>query len=510
MTWRAWESAPPRGAASVRVAQVWKGGRMIEALRDRLREVGFTVDAVFGLIGPDAHRALARNETTPARRATTDGSPLSTLVRLFQLQLDVPRGQVEQALPGLVEPLAAERLLAVDGDDVRALVDVRPYGDETHDWWVVADLTPGLDQRPVEVGPEHVLGISEASSSLAQLTVREPVARALDLGTGCGVQALHLSTHVREVVGTDVNPRALWMAGLTAELNDVGLDVRDGSLYEPVVGERFDLVATNPPFVVSPPSEERLVYRETAFPGDDVVRRVVTGAADHLVEGGRCQVLAAWVHDADLTWQERLGGWVAGTGLDAWVVQREVLDLPAYTEMWLADAGLRHVPDYPQHYARWLDWFAEQGIAAMGFGWISLHRTDREEPSVRLEEWPGAVTQPVADAVVEHERRVDALAAGAVLDVAWRHAPGLLQESLSRPGAAEPERIVLHQDHGICRSRVADTVTAGLVGASDGDLTAAQILDALAVLLERDAEALRADYAPVVAELVQDGFLTPL
>ena len=63
---------------------------------------------------------------------------------------------------------------------------------------------------------EYVLGISEASSSLAQLTIREPAGRALDLGTGCGVQALHLAQHAGQVVATDVNPRALAMARLTA------------------------------------------------------------------------------------------------------------------------------------------------------------------------------------------------------------------------------------------------------------------------------------------------------
>ena len=74
---------------------------------------------------------------------------------------------------------------------------------------MASDLTPGLDGAPDRVGADHVLGISSAATSLAQLTVREPVGRALDLGTGCGVQALHLAAHCRRVVATDVNQRAL-------------------------------------------------------------------------------------------------------------------------------------------------------------------------------------------------------------------------------------------------------------------------------------------------------------
>jgi hypothetical protein len=82
-----------------------------------------------------------RNETTPGRRATADGSPLSTLTRLFALQVPVPLQDVGPVLP--VDALVAAGVLERSGDEVRALVDVRAYGDEDHDWWVVSDLTPG-------------------------------------------------------------------------------------------------------------------------------------------------------------------------------------------------------------------------------------------------------------------------------------------------------------------------------------------------------------------------------
>lgn len=177
---------------------------------------GFTVDAVLDLLGEQAWAALARNETTPGLRATADEqSALSTLVRLFQLQTGVDLDRAEAVFGDLLPILTDEHILAVEGGKARALVDIRPYGDEQHDWWVVCDVTPGLDGSSRPMDPQYVLGISEASSSLAQLTVRPPVGRALDLGTGCGVQALHLATHAREVIATDVNPRALWMAELT-------------------------------------------------------------------------------------------------------------------------------------------------------------------------------------------------------------------------------------------------------------------------------------------------------
>jgi methylase of polypeptide subunit release factors len=484
---------------------------LVDRLRDALAAAGFGYDAVAALLGPTAHAALGRNETTPGLRATRGGSPLETLVRLWPLQAPVATERAERALPGLVEPLAAAGLLERSGGEVRALVDVRPYADEGRDWWVVSDLTPGLDGAPIAVGPDHVLGVSSASSSLAQLTVRAPFARALDLGTGCGVQALHLADHVREIVATDVNERALAMTRLNARLNGVGVDVRAGSLYEPVAGERFDLVVTNPPFVVSPATGERLVYRDSGLPGDEMVRRVVTGAPAHLNPGGWAQVLANWVHRRGELWQDRVGGWLAGTGCDAWVVQREVADPAEYVELWLKDAGVHGRPDYPERYDAWLAWFEEQGVEGVGFGWLHLRRVDRD-PVVHLEEWPFEVEQPLGPEVADRARRTDFLAAHddeALLAARLTVRVDVRQETVGQVGADHPESIVLRQQRGMRRARRADTVEAGLVGASDGDLTVRQLLAALASLLDLDPTVLCRERVAAVRELVADGYLLP-
>ena len=481
----------------------------VSALRDALRAADYTVQAVSELLGDSAHRALQRNETTPGLRATTDGSPLSTLTRLFALQVPVDARSAGQALP--VDSLVAGGLLARDGGEVRALVDVRAYGDEHHDWWVVCDLTPGLDGERPRIDADHVLGISSASTSLAQLAVRRPVGSALDLGTGCGVQALHLASHADRVVATDVNPRALAMTRLGAALNEVELDLREGSLYEPVVGERFDLIVTNPPFVVSPPGSELLVYRDSGLPGDDVVRRVLIEAPDRLNDGGWCQVLANWVHLRGQDWRERVDGWL-DPACDAWVLQREEVDLPTYVEMWLADAGLQGTPEYVSRYDTWLAWFDEQGVDAIGFGWLTMRKAGRQVPSRVLEEWPYEIEQPVAPAISEWADRMDALPESddALVDARLRQVAGLVQESVGSAGAADPERIVLRLQRGVRRARHVDTVEAGFVGACDGDLPVGRLLDALAQLTGADPADLRTTYVPVVRELVEEGFLEPV
>jgi hypothetical protein len=358
-----------------------------------------------------------------------------------------------------------------------------------------------------------VLGVSSASTSLAQLTPRSPVDRALDLGTGCGVQSLHLAEHAGVVVATDVNRRALAMTRLSAALNQVTVDVREGSLFEPVRREEFDLVVTNPPFVVSPGTGELLTYRDSGLPGDELVRRVVTQVPRHLAPGGLGQVLANWVHVEGQPWQERLQEWLApaaGISCDAWVVQREVADPAEYVELWLRDAGHDRLPDYTRRYDAWAGWFERQRITGVGFGWLNLRRTDRESPVVRIEEWPFAVEQPLGPEVAAWAERSDLLAGasdGDLLGSAWRTRPDLRQETVGAPGAEDPEVIVLRQQRGMRRARQVDTVEAALVGASDGELTAEQLLRAVAELLELPPEEVRAEHLGSLRELIADGFI---
>jgi hypothetical protein len=478
-------------------------------LREALTAADFTYDRVAEAIGDEAHRALGRNETLPALRRTASGGPLDTLVRLFLLQTTVSREAADRALPGLVDRLCNAGLLEQSVSEVAARMDCRPYAADDQDLWVVSDLTPGLDGAPVAVGPDHVLGISSASTSLAQLTMREPVGSALDLGTGCGVQALHLAGHAGRVVATDVNSRALWMTRLNAALNGAQVDVRDGSFFEPVAGERFDLIATNPPFVISPATGERLVYRDSGLPGDRVVEHIVRTGPDHLTEGGWLQVLANWAIVEGWSWDERIGSWLR-EDCDALVVQRETLDPSAYVELWLKDSGHHGGPDYAQRYDTWLSWLEETGIEGVGFGWINVRLGAGSAGRHELLEWPYDVEQPIGpaihawgDAIADLRGLDDA----GLLATTLRAREDVQQETVGRPGAEDPEAIVLRQQRGFRRARTADTVEAAFLGACDGDLTVGQLLGALGSLLQRDEAELRETYLPVVRELVGEGFL---
>jgi methylase of polypeptide subunit release factors len=488
-------------------------------LRQALLSARFTADGLLDLLGAAAYAALGRSETVPALRATRGDGPLETVVHLFLLQQTVPLAQARAALP-VDEALAAGWLLPDgDGDGVRAAVDVRPYGGpDGQDWWIVSDLGCAVGGAG-GIGAHHrdvVLGVGGASSTLAGITVRTPVARVLDLGTGSGIQALHAAQHATSVTATDLNSRALQCTRLTLALSGApAADLREGSLFEPVADEPpYELIVSNPPFVISP--DARLTYRDGGMSGDDLCRTLVRQGPEHLAPGGFLQLLANWEHREDEDWRERVTGWVP-PGCDAWIVQREVQDVTQYAELWLRDAGDHRggsggADAYADRYTAWLDSFEERGTKAVGFGWISLRRTGSESPSVIAEEWPHPVEQPLGAEVRAHFERQDFLRRTGDAGLLASHfvlADEVVQEQVGLPGAEDPEHVVLRQNRGMRRATKVDTVGAGFAGVCDGTLPAGRILDAIAQLLGEDPVALRDRTPAAIRLLVEQGFLVP-
>ncbi|MER7517263.1 class I SAM-dependent methyltransferase [Streptomyces sp. NPDC126499] len=488
-------------------------------LREALLAADFTADGLLELLGAQAYAALARSETVPALRATRGDSPLETLVRIFLLQRSVERKRAAAALP--LEEAIADGWVVREDDAVFATVDVRPYGGpDGEDWFIVSDLgcavggAGGIGKKDEGV----VLGVGGASTTLAGITVRTPVATALDLGTGSGIQALHAAQHATLVTATDLNPRALDFTRLTLALSGArGAELLQGSLFEPVDGDTYDLIVSNPPFVISPGTG--LTYRDGGMAGDDLCRTLVQQAGDRLNDGGYAQFLANWQHVEGEEWQDRLRSWVP-RGCDAWIVQREVQDVTQYTELWLRDSG-EHRGDpeeYRLAYGRWLDEFEARGTRSIGFGWITLRKnaavaSGAIEPSIVLEEWPHPVEQPLGDTVRAHFERQDYLRThddAALLADRFVLAPEVVQEQVGLPGAEDPEHVLLRQNRGMRRATRVDHVAAGFAGVCDGSLSAGRILDAIGQLTGEDPVLLRDRTPQAIRLLVEEGFLLPV
>ncbi len=490
------------------------------ALRTDLDAAGYRADAVRDLWGAMVDTAVGHGLTSPARRALAGRTDaLATLAQLLFLGVPVAIAAADEALPTVrAEGLAELGLAHADGDLLVADALVRPQdisdaAGEGH-WWIASDLDEAALGGPLPAG--HVLGVGGASLTLAGLQLTSPTDRVLDIGTGCGIQALRARRSGDRVVATDISRRALAFTRLNALLNDVdGIETRHGSLFDPVAGELFDRVVSNPPFVITPRSEgvPAYEYRDGGMDGDDLVAAFVRGVGSVLVPGGVAQLLGNWEYRADEDGLDRVRGWVASSpvALEAWVVEREVLDPLAYAELWVRDGGTAPgSPAYGPLVQAWLDDFAERGVTAIGFGYLVLRHASEAPTLARYERVAGAVGGAlgphITAALTAHDtiERLDDLALEASV---LRVAADVTEARHHVPGVEAPQVIELRQGGAFGRVLDVDPALAALVGACDGDLPVGVLIAAIADLLEVDAAALRADLLPRVRELLFTGFL---
>lgn len=123
-------------------------------------------------------------------------------------------------------------------------------------------------------------------------------AEVLDMGTGSGVCAIFAAREARRVVAVDINPAAVRCARINALVNHLEehIDLRQGDLFAPVPGERFDLVLFNPPFLRGAANDDR----DRAWRSPDVAERFAAGLRGHLRPGGAALVVLSTFGDAGM------------------------------------------------------------------------------------------------------------------------------------------------------------------------------------------------------------------
>ncbi|WP_221583840.1 class I SAM-dependent methyltransferase [Microbacterium sp. G2-8] len=496
---------------------------LCRSLAADLADADFRSEPLRAAWGVDADTAIGRTLRTPALRglgSRTD--PQAVLARLLIFGVAQQVSHVEDALPRTGSAgLVSLGFAAVDGHAVTPSVTLRPqsFHDERGpgEWWIAADLDE-LALGGGTLAEDYVLGVGGASLTLAGLQLPTPAHRVLDLGTGCGVQALRARRYADEVVATDISERALAFTQINAVLDGTShIETRHGSLFEPVAGETFDRIVSNPPFVITPrasgvPAYE---YRDGGLVGDALVAQVVAGVGAHLAPGGVAQFLGNWETTGGTSGLDRIRAWVEASDipLDAWVVEREHLNPIEYSEMWIRDGGT--APGTPEHdrlLTAWLDDFEARDVTAVGFGYVLLRRAEGEPTLARYEQ----IRQPIpsesslgshlAQALAAHDAQAR-LSDDQLCALSLHAAADVTEARHHTPGAENPTVIELRQGGGFGRSFHADPALAGLVGACDGDLSIGQIIGALAQLLEVEEPALRASLLPAIRSLLVDGFL---
>ncbi|MFE3291569.1 methyltransferase [Rhodococcus sp. NPDC059234] len=479
-------------------------------LREALHRTEYNADALLDTLGEDAHAALGRGEPVPVRRATRDAGELGLLARLFLLGDDCPATDVAAALaPVDLDHAVAAGLLERDGALVRAALDLRPMDLGQGNNWVLSDLDGSM--RPRTTAPDHVLGVGHASLSLLRGTPTAATGSVLDIGTGCGIQALHATGYAQSVTATDINLRALDLSAATFALNEVEVELHSGPWFDPVAGRRFDRVVANPPFVVGRARVEH-TYRDSGLDLDGASELMISRAVDHLEPGGTASMLASWLHVDGEDWRSRVASWLPAHGVDAWIVQRDVADPALYVGTWMRDAGLD--PRDPATAAQaeaWLAHFAENDVEGIGFGFVYLRRTD-EASDVLAEDLRHGYSDPLGDEALGYFDRVAWLRERDVLENRFVVAASTALERVYLPGDEGWRQVVarVHRGDGPAWQHEVDDLAAALLGGMRADgLVLNELVELLAAAHGEGAEQLVEASVPLVHSLVRHGLVLP-
>ena len=474
----------------------------LQQLRAALDHAGYAAEAVAARLGLDTNLVVRSDQVPVHLRRLAHGDALDALIRLLLLHSPLSVDDAERVLaPADVTALEEVGLLRREGEVVHPLLRLTPH----EALFIAYDA-----HHPGALRPDSVLGPTSSARTLASMTVRDPVDRALDMGTGCGVQALLAARHARHVVAVDVSPRALWLTELNCRLNGISnVEGREGDLFDAVRGDTFDLVVTNPPFVISPAQD--YLFRDSSLQRDGLSRAAVTGAAAVLNEGGFAHVMCNWVASPDEPWSTPLRRWVDGCGCDALLLHYDTLDPLRYAAAWnddlTADSGR-----FAATLDSWLEYYREQRIDAIGMGAVVLRRRTAERHWVRTAELARGPSGSSGDQV----RRLFAAqddggieGDGALLEQTFaavdRHR--LHQVLTFRDGtyAAEDAVLVLEDGLGL-RNRVPPEALHVLLRL-DGSRSLSELVDETAEETELDAGSLVSAVTRCVRELYGLGFL---
>lgn len=334
----------------------------VKELTQRLRELGYVEDDLrrrLGITHPDDIGAVNRIAAIERLRAERDS--LAVLLRLFWLETDESAELVRRTLGGSIFAAAKRaRLLARSGVTVRARLRAEACGRSP----IWADRRfRGLDRGALGLsGEDPVYPPSSDSLILADALQVPAGAKVLDLCTGSGVLAITAAGQAASVTAVDVSPRAVDTARVNVRANGIAnVEVRQGDLYSPLNGARFDVIIANPPFVSSPYTTGP-AYHAGGAGGDRVLRRIVAGWRRHLRPNGRAFAIShvALHHENDL--EATAHRWLRGFPGRAQLVVLErgsAVDLAAAQSLFALQRGTKA---YGREVGHWLNYLRRHRI----------------------------------------------------------------------------------------------------------------------------------------------------
>ncbi len=298
--------------------------------------------------------------------------PLNVVVKLFLCGQAVAIEEYRELTPELVRAaFEALGLVEQNGDSVVSPVLLYP----SFGLHLVSDRYMNPDGSNVETGSDFVyLVLQRSGSDFMDALPRTRCEGFLDMGTGCGVAALWAAKNgAAHAWGVDLGARAVHYAEFNRRLNGIAnVTILQGDMYQPVHGMEFDRIVMHPPYAIGSVSSKYL-YADGGEDGEDLTRRMLAGATEHLKPGGLAGCMTTGTDRIGAPLEQRMRQWLGErhAEFDCAVLVREPIETDQYAIATIAatKGHLREMKD-------WRERFARLRVERLTYGdlWVQRHR----------------------------------------------------------------------------------------------------------------------------------------
>jgi carbamoyltransferase len=381
-------------------------------LRDRLVEIGFAPERAAALFGVQEIADVRASRGAYYDAFVLPRDAAGRAARFFVLHGVEPdadlRAWLGDDLKGFLRELDA--IVAVERG-WRSIVSATWFAGRL----ILADARAYNVVWPGDPFPDYVMPPGGDSVGLMRVAPRTPRRATLDLCCGAGAQGLAAAAFSDEVVGVDLNRRALRFARFNAAANRIeNATFVLGDCYEPLGGTSFGAILANPPFVPRPETDA-LLYRGGGPLGDDVVARILAGAGGRLDAKGFVAIVADFANVDSLP--QRMRAWQDRSRRTLLLLQNR------YALVNYAEAHAAHLPEGAPREAemiRLMRHFEDAGIRTMDFGYVVQ---GAEAGDAHVMRTPAALAGDLCGDVTDWFRHQERLAGGEIDDVALSLAP---------------------------------------------------------------------------------------
>jgi len=438
-------------------------------------------------------------------RLTSAETPLDILARLFLLGVPVRVAAACRAMTSApLEEWCEAGLVRIEGEYVEGLVAISLF-----EGLLLATEKPELLDRGASV--DYVCSVTNSTASLARFMVQRPFRHVLDLCTGCGALGFIAARQGGQVLGTDLNPRAVQLATFNAKLNAIrNIEFATGSTFEPAAGRKFDLITANPPCVLGPAA--RYSFRDSGEELDNLCRQIIAEAPDYLADGGIFQFTLEWPNIDGAEWRKRVSELLQNTPCDSLVLHLRTKDAQTHAEETVFDTDVLNFDEQSKLFTAYMDYFQSRGVTSISEGLIALRRRSSARPNwIQMENLPSRTPSQYGDAVYRYFESSDALdqLGDRLIDLKLLMAPAISVETARtwNGNAWEEGTYRIHQGAGFEFDAIVDVSIANLIRRCDGTKKLRDLVAALAADAKVPFEAVASGSLKVIRAMLQRGFL---